>query len=65
MDMADKRRAVVVVNFGDRDEKVEVKFDGVVDGAVEIVAPFEADRKSSLPARLTVPPQRCAVVVLN
>jgi hypothetical protein len=65
MVMADKRRAVVVVNFGDREEKVEVKFDGVGDGAVEISAPFEADRKSGLPARLTIPPQRCAVVVLN
>jgi hypothetical protein len=59
----DKRRACVVVNFGDREETAEVKFDGAAGGEVEISAPFEKDRKDVLPVRLTIPPNRCVVVV--
>jgi len=53
------------VNFGDRDATAEVKFDGTTAGTAEIGAPFEADRTASLPVHLTIPPQRCAVVVLK
>ena len=48
MDPADKRRACVVVNFGDRNETAEVKFDGAGGAEADISAPFEADRKGSV-----------------
>jgi hypothetical protein len=63
MNAADKRRACVVVNFGDRDETAEVKFDGADGREVEISAPFEKDRKGTIPVRLTIPPHRCVVIV--
>jgi hypothetical protein len=62
MDAADRRRASVVVNFGDSTETAEVKFDDRATGEVEISAPFEEDRKGRLPVRLTIPPHRCVVV---
>jgi len=65
METADRRRAVVAVNFGDRDEMVGVNFDGGAAHEVEISAPFEEDRKGSLPLRLVIPPHRCAVVVVK
>jgi hypothetical protein len=65
MEPADKRRACVVVNFGDRSETAEVKFDGATRREVEISVPFEQDRRGSLPVRLTIPPHYCAVVVLK
>lgn len=65
MGAADKRRALVVVNFGDRDEAAGANFDGGAGHEVEISAPFEEDRKGSLPVQLTIPPHRCAVVVMK
>ena len=65
MDTADKRRALVAVNFGDRDEMADVEFDGGAAREAEVSAPFEADRKGSLPVRLDIPPHRCAVVVMK
>jgi hypothetical protein len=64
MDRGDSRRACVVVNCGDRDETAEVRFPGAEGHKVEISAPFEPDREATLPLHLTVPPRRCAVVVL-
>ncbi len=63
MEPADKRRACVIVNFGDRPETAVVKFEAQTAGEVEISAPFEPDRTASLPARLSIPPNRCAVAV--
>lgn len=60
---AEKRRACVIVNFGDKVETAEVQFEGEVAGEVEISAPFELDRAGSLPTRLTIPPHHCAVIV--
>jgi hypothetical protein len=56
-------RAAVLVNFGDREETATVTFPGMEGRNAEISAPFEPDRKADLPLRLTIPPQRCAVVV--
>lgn len=56
------RRACVVVNFGNKAEPVEVMLDGI-DGEVTVAAPFASDRKTTLPARLTIPPRHLAVVV--
>jgi len=61
----DARRAMVLVNFGDKDETAEAKFDGGTGREVEISAPFKEDRKGNLPVRLTIPPHRCAVVVMK
>jgi hypothetical protein len=58
-------RAVVVVNFGDKPETAEVKLADAEGREVEISAPFEKDRKEKLPLSLTVPPNRCVVVVLR
>jgi hypothetical protein len=65
MDDQDSRRAAVVVNFGDRDATAEVNFNGPAGREAAISAPFEEDRKGGLPVRLTIPPQRCAVVVVK
>jgi hypothetical protein len=65
MDPADKRRALVAVNFGDREEPADVNFDNGTGREVEISAPFEEDRKGFVPLHLTIPPHRCAVVVMR
>ena len=65
MDGAGQRRASVVVNFGDHDETADVRFDGAEGREADVSAPFEPDRKSSLPVHLILPPHRCAVVVLQ
>jgi hypothetical protein len=59
------QRACVVVNYGDREETAEVRFPNADGREVEIAAPFEPERKAVLPARLSLPPRRCAVVVLR
>ncbi len=55
-------RACVIVNFGNSPASVEVNLDGMT-GNVRIAAPFQADRTDSLPVRMTIPPDRLAVVV--
>lgn len=54
--------ACVVVNFGDTLESAEVELEGI-SGEVDHAAPFQADHKVSLPARITIPPRQLAVVV--
>lgn len=65
MDAGDARRAMVLVNFGDKDETAEAKFEGGAGREIEISAPFEEGREGTLPVRLTIPPHRCAVVVMK
>lgn len=55
-------RACVVVNFGTAPESAEVHLDGL-DGEVTIATPFEADRKATLPVRMTIPPNTVEVIV--
>lgn len=57
-----KGRACVIVNFGNSPQTVEVSLDGMT-GNVFIAAPFHADRTAVLPVRITIPPDRLAVVV--
>ncbi len=54
-------RAVVVVNFGDSQETAEVSLSGAREA--EVAAPFAAERKTALPARVSLKPHTCAVVV--
>ncbi len=60
---ADRRRAVVIVNFGDREEAASVQFTGLEGRELEIALPFEKERKLFQPAQLNIPPHRCVVVV--
>lgn len=55
-------RACVVVNFGNSPQTIEVNLDGM-SGNVAIAAPFQANRTAVLPVRITIPPDRLAVVV--
>ena len=56
-------RACVIVNFGDKDEGVDVRIRGKDGRSAEIYAPFQPDKVATLPARLTVPAHRAMVVV--
>ena len=64
MKAAEKGRACVVVNYGDKEEQATVSFPEAEGRQAEVSAPFEPDRKAVLPVRLSIPPRRCAVVVL-
>jgi hypothetical protein len=55
-------RACVVVNFGNSPQTVEVSLDGM-SGNVTVAAPFQQNRTAVLPVRITIPPNRLAVVV--
>jgi hypothetical protein len=63
--VGDKDRASVLVNFGNHPENATFAFTGSAGQTAEISAPFEPDRRATLPVRLTIPPNRCVVVVLR
>jgi hypothetical protein len=56
------RMACVVVNFGDVAESAEVNIDGI-EGSIVVSTPFNPDRESHLPVRLSIPPHQLAVLV--
>jgi hypothetical protein len=58
-----KRKAVVVVNFDNKEDDVDVDIQTVSNGKAELCIPFQNDRIVSLPARIKVPARTCAVVV--
>ena len=62
MDKAD-RKAVVVVNYGNSEEAAEVNWSGGEGTAVEISRPFKPDENGTLPAKVTLAPRTCAVVI--
>lgn len=59
-----KARACVVVNFADTPQSAEVHIDGAA-GEASVAIPFQPERTTSLPARLTIPPRQLAVVVVS
>jgi hypothetical protein len=59
----DQDRACVLVNFGNRPEQATLSIPGRAGQTVEISMPFEKDRKATLPVSLTIPPNRCVVIV--
>jgi hypothetical protein len=63
MDTNSSKRAVIVVNFGDREQSADVDIAGSRGAHVTISAPFAADRVAVLPVKLSVPPHRVMVVV--
>lgn len=58
------RKAVVIVNFDNNDDDVEVNIP-VGDKTAELCIPFQDDRIVQLPAKIKVPARTCAVVVLR
>lgn len=58
-------RACVVMNYGDRAQKAEVAVTGADGRDAEVSAPFEPDRSTKLPAKITIPPHRTAVIVVR
>jgi hypothetical protein len=57
------KRACVVVNMGEKSCEASVTgFEGNERGAVRLYQPFEKTRSAKLPARVTIPPERLAIV---
>ena len=59
------RKAVVVVNFGNNEDDMEVSVENAKNGQAEVCIPFQPDILVQLPATVRVPPRTCAVVVVN
>jgi hypothetical protein len=59
------RKAVVVVNFGNKEDEMDVNIENAKEGKAELCVPFQNDRLIQLPAKIKIPAQTCAVVVLN
>jgi len=57
------RKAVVLVNFDNKEDDVEVNFNHIRDGEVMLSIPFQKDTTIQLPAIIKLPPRTCAVVV--
>lgn len=64
MDPTGKSRACVVVNFADTPQSAEVHIEGATGQAI-VAIPFQPESKTTLPARLTIPPRQLAVVVVS
>jgi hypothetical protein len=63
MDKNDKRRAAVLVNFGDQEENAELTFPGLEKQPLEVGVPFEKEREISQPARVKIAPHTSLVLV--
>jgi hypothetical protein len=62
--MKDKtRKAVVLVNFDNHEDEMEVIMDDLTEAKAELSIPFQPDSVIQLPAKIKVPAQTCAVVV--
>jgi hypothetical protein len=57
------RKAVVVVNFGNKEDEMDVNIENAKEGKAELCVPFQNDRLIQLPAKIKIPAQTCAVVV--
>jgi hypothetical protein len=63
--MNDKtRKAIVVVNFNNQEDEMEVNISDLMGGKAELLIPFQNNRIIELPSKIKVPPRTCAVVVL-
>jgi hypothetical protein len=60
-----EEKACVLVNFSNDNARVQVNgFEGSGSHKVEILQPFKADKKDTLPLSMEIPPQTCAVLRL-
>lgn len=57
------RKAVVVVNFDNKEDEMEVTIEEAKSGKVQLSIPFQNDSIVQLPAKIKVPPRTCAVLV--
>jgi hypothetical protein len=57
------RKAVVLVNFDNMEDEMEVSIDNTKSGKAELCIPFQNDQVVQLPAKIKVPPKTCAVLV--
>ncbi|HEV8506289.1 MAG TPA: DUF6259 domain-containing protein [Chitinophagaceae bacterium] len=57
------RKAVVVVNFGNNEDEMEVSIENSKSRKAELCIPFQTDMLVQLPAKIKVPPKTCAVLV--
>ena len=57
------RKAVVLVNFDNKEDEMEVNIENSGNGKAELSIPFKNDSVVQLPAKIKVPPRTCAVVV--
>ena len=55
------RKAVVVVNFDNQQDDMEVNIENAKSGKAELCIPFQNDRVIQLPAKIKVPARTCAV----
>jgi hypothetical protein len=57
------RKAVVLVNFNNQEDDMEVNIENAKSGKAELCIPFQNNRLVQLPAKIKVPARTCAVVV--
>ena len=57
------KKAVVLVNFDNEEDEMEVSIDNTKNGKAELCIPFQNDRIVQLPAKIKVPARTCAVLV--
>jgi hypothetical protein len=60
-----EREAVVVVNHDSKPARATVKLDRGNTKSVEVLQPFQKDRRARLPLALSLPPRSCSVVVAD
>jgi hypothetical protein len=56
------RKAVVVVNFDNIEDDIEVNIENAKSGKAELCIPFQNERVVQLPAKIKVPARTCAVL---
>lgn len=57
------RKAVVLVNFDNKEDEIEVNIDNARGASAELFIPFHQDLIIQLPAKIKLPARTCAVVV--
>jgi hypothetical protein len=59
------KKAVVLVNYDNKEDEMEVNFENIKNGNAELCIPFQNDRIIHLPAKIKVPARTCAVIVVR
>ena len=57
------KKAVVLINFDNTEDEMEVNIDNPKDRKAELCIPFQSDTVVQLPAKIKVPPKTFAVLV--
>jgi hypothetical protein len=59
------KKAIVLVNFDNTEDEIEVNIVTAKNGKAELCIPFLDDRVLQLPSKIKVPARTCAVLVQN